>query len=187
MLKSILKPLLSLLSLCMIMSCGHVSLSRQLKSFCRETIVIPDELTEVCGHSVSQISDKDKEFCFVTYLDSTSCSRCQINHLSDFIDLYEVADSVGVLDYLIVFSPREEEYDDVVKELVISDFPYPVYVDYGGAFRKANGCIPDDRRFHSFLLDSDGHPVFVGNPVASRELWNLFEKTLDNLVSGNVL
>lgn len=166
-------------------SCGHASLSRQLKSFSKETIVIPDELTEVRGHNVARISDDRKEFAFITYFDSLSCSRCQINHLSDFNDFYEVADSVGVLDYLVIFSPRMEEYDELVKELVLNDFPYPVYVDYGGSFRKANACIPEDSRFHSFLLDRNGHPAFVGNPVASQKLWDLFEKALERLIHEN--
>lgn len=185
MTKSILKQVLYLLPAFLTASCGHASLAHQLKSFSKETIVIPEELTEVRGHNVSRISDTRKEFTFVTYFDSLSCSRCQIVHLSDFTDLYEVADSVGVLDFLVVFSPRDEEYDEVVKELVLNDFPYPVYVDYGGSFRKANACIPEDSRFHSFLLDRDGHPAFVGNPVASRKLWDLFEKALDRLIHEN--
>lgn len=185
MTKPISKLVLYLLLAFLATSCGHASLSRQLKSFSKETIVIPDELTEVRGHNVSRISDTRKEFTFVTYFDSLSCSRCQIAHLSDYTDLYEVADSVGVLDFLVVFSPRDEEYDEVVKELVLNDFPYPVYVDYGGYFRKANASIPEDSRFHSFLLDRDGHPAFVGNPVASQKLWDLFEKALDRLVHVN--
>lgn len=147
--------------------------------------MIPDELTEVCGRSVSRISDNDKVCRFVTYFDSTSCSICQINHLSDFADLYEIADSADMLDYLIIFSPREEEYADVVKELVERDFPYPVYVDSFGEFRRANAAIPDDKRFHSFLLDRSSHPVFVGNPIASPGLRKLFDKVLDNILEND--
>ena len=41
--------------------------------------------------------------------------------------------------------------------------------------------LPDDKRFHSFLLDRDGHPVFIGNPTANEQLWVLFKEVLANL------
>lgn len=64
---------------------------------------------------------------------------------------------------------------------MILDFPYPVYVDFNCSFRKLNTGIPEDVRFHSFLLDKNGHPVFVGNPNANETLNHLFEKVLSGL------
>ena len=81
----------------------------------------------------------------------------------------------------MIFSPKEEEYDALVKELMIADYPYPIYVDYNGVFRKLNPQIPEDRRFHCFLLDKNGYPVFVGNPVASERMMELFKTALDRL------
>ena len=36
-------------------------------------------------------------------------------------------------------------------------------------------------RFHSFLLDKEGHPVFVGNPLASDRMMELFKEALESL------
>ena len=33
----------------------------------------------------------------------------------------------------------------------------------------------------NFLIDRDGHPVCVGNPVASDTMWKLFNEALTNL------
>lgn len=112
------------------------------------------------------------------YHDSLSCNSCQINHLNDYLCIYEKADTMS-FDVLTIFSPRQEEYDEVMASLMKQDFPYPIYVDFDGSFRRANPCIPEDNRFHSFLLDKDGHPVFVGNPADNETMWNLFEKALE--------
>lgn len=187
MLRNIQRTLCLLLLLSLASSCGYSSLSRQLKSFRGQKVTIPDGLVEVFGHQVSQVGDKDSELLFVTYFDSTSCNKCHISHLDDYLDLFEIADSVGVLKCFVIFSPREDEYDEVVKDLVLKNFRFPVYVDIDYSFIKANKFVPEDIRFHAFLLDKNRHPVFVGNPTASNELWDLFENTLDNLVRNDGL
>lgn len=82
---------------------------------------------------------------------------------------------------MIIFSPRQDDYDSVVEELMIHDFPFPIYIDFNGEFRKQNYFIPSDRRFHSFLLDGSGHPVFIGNPIASDSMSSLFDRALEEL------
>ena len=73
------------------------------------------------------------------------------------------------------------EYDGAMVDLMRLNYPYALYVDIDGSFEKANPGLPDDKRFHSFLLDRDGHPVFIGNPAASEQLWMLFKEVLANL------
>lgn len=114
----------------------------------------------------------------ILYHDSLSCSMCKISHLSDLSCVYALADSLGTFEVMSIFSPREEEYDELMKNLIYRDFEYPVYIDFSGSFRRRNECIPEEDLFHSFLIDRNGHPVFVGNPGASDDLWNLFNKAL---------
>ncbi len=112
---------------------------------------------------------------------------CQISNLADITGLYELADSLDIFEVMTIFTPKKEEYDSVVKNLMVHDFEYPVYIDFTGSFRKINTGIPDDKRFHSFLIDSNGHPIFVGNPVASNELWSIFLNTLVSLNDNGIL
>ena len=37
------------------------------------------------------------------------------------------------------------------------------------AFMKSEIELPEDGRFHTFLMGGDGHPVFVGNPMLSAD------------------
>ena len=110
---------------------------------------------------------------------------CQIGHLQNYIGLFEMADTSGLFDVVFLFSPGEEEYDNVMQQLVMLDFPYPLYIDYGCSFGRENRAIPEDDRYHCFLLGKDGRPVFVGNPLMSHELMDVFRETLER--RGNSL
>ena len=78
------------------------------------------------------------------YSDSLEYSSCQINNLFDNISLYEKADTSG-FSVGAVFSSRQEEYNEVLKQLILLDFPYPVYIDFSGSFRRGNAeTIPPE-------------------------------------------
>jgi hypothetical protein len=53
------------------------------------------------------------------------------------------------------------------------------------AFPRANPHIPTDERLHTFLLDRDGKVVLVGDPANNSELWELYKKTITELVENN--
>lgn len=161
--------------------CTNYKVGKEMRRFVESEIVVSQDLECVADRNISTGNMPDSSSVLVMYYDSTECSGCRINHLMDLKPLYELSDSLGSFEVMTVFSPRQEEYDEVVRQLMVLDFPYPVYVDYAGEFRKANTCIPDDKRFHSFLVDRDGHPVFVGNPLASDGLWELFIKSIKSL------
>lgn len=94
--------------------------------------------------------------------------------------LYEMADTVG-FPVLTIFSPRADELEEVRLKLMKANYSFPVFVDVNGSFSENNGNIPFDRRFHSFLIDSCNHPVYVGNPMSSDRMFELFVRTIDML------
>lgn len=84
---------------------------------------------------------------------------------------------------IILFSlTTVEEVLDVPSHIKDLNFPFPVYIDEFGEFYRQNKDFPSDRRFHSFLVDADGHPVFIGNPLSSEKLWEVFENTLSKII-----
>ena len=159
--------------------CSNHKIRHELRAFQRSEVSLSFELERVLDRNIGIESPGSGAVSMVMYYDSTECSQCRINHLSDCLPLYELADSIGTFRIVTIFAPRQEEYDEVMASLMKQDFPYPIYVDFDGSFRKANRCIPEDKRFHSFLLDRDGHPVFVGNPVSSEKMHELFKRALE--------
>ncbi len=166
----------------MAVSCKEYKVAKMMRDFQKTPVVIPNGLYRVHDRNQTTYEHPGGKPLMVFYYDSLSCSSCQINHLSDLRDLYELSDSSGSFEVMTIFAPRMEEFDGVFEELMIRDFEYPLYLDLDGIFSKSNPNIPADTRFHSFLLDPEGKPIFVGNPCLSDELWNIFLKTL-NLIT----
>ncbi len=163
--------------------CSRQKIARQLKEFQKTEVVIPHELQKVESRIIGNYSPGGKTVTLVNYYDSTSCSSCRVAHLSDLIGIYELEQEYPEFQVLTIFSPQMENYDDLLAELFVSDFPYPVYVDIDAVFRKSNPQIPEDEKFHTFLIDRNMKPLFVGNPTAGKELGALFRRVLDKIHS----
>lgn len=170
-------PLLFLISSCNSTESG---LRKNIRKFRECSIVVPNDMLALKGRKeinadeyINKIQPK-----LIIYYDSLSCNSCQVSHLFKLTALYELADSTEAFDVMTIFSQKAEEYDELMKELMIRNFYYPLFIDVDGSFRKLNQDIPEDTRFHSFLINEDSHPVFIGNPVENYDLWNLFNKKL---------
>ena len=141
------------LMLILICSCsGRQKVSNELKSFQSARIEFPADMFSVRDRNVLEFQNPGRDNAFVVYHDSTECGMCAVSHIYDYLPLYEKAERSGDFSVMIIFSPRDSEYDEIMERLVMMDFPYPVYVDYSGSFAETNWCIPEDNRFHSFLL-----------------------------------
>ena len=164
-----------------VIGCTEYRISKQLSQFSREIVCIPKDLQKIDNQVLTETEDVGNIPVFVFYHDSLACSYCQISYLPALTCLYELSDSIGTFKVMSIFSPRKEEYDWLVKALMYSSFEYPVYIDYTNSFRKTNTCIPDDVRFHSFLLDEERHPIYVGDPIVSEDLFEIFMDVLESL------
>ena len=149
-----------------------------MTDFMGSVIVIPDDLECICNREIENICIEDlKPVRFVVYYDSLDCSSCRISHLAELYPLLDLADS-GDFSVVTIFSPRQEELEDVRVKLMIADYDFPVYVDVNGTFSRRNKCIPSDVRFHEFLINGQGVPLFVGNPTSNEKLSDLFSVVL---------
>ena len=160
-------------------SCGNQDFRQQMREFMSKEIVMPVELTEIKdGHMCSAKMTTDEPMLIVFY-GKDECSSCAINHLSDDLSGFADIEQSGKCKVVILFSPSEDDVLDVQEQIRELKFPFPIYVDLYGDFYRINKGFPPDRRFHSFLLGKDAYPVFVGNPLHSKKLSEIFVKALD--------
>lgn len=168
-------------AVCSCASSETAQLRENLNAFMSETVTVPAGIQGVDTSGIFFYKDTAKQPKLIFYYDSASCSDCEIAHLTNIEWLYRRSAEDRTFDVLTIFSPEPEDYEVVMRLLDIHRFPYPVYIDFDGRFRKANDFIPEDVRFHSFLTDSAGRIVFVGNPSMSEGLRAAFEKALENI------
>lgn len=161
--------------------CGERKETRRtLYSFMEKEIVFPEKAFLVKNGSVS-VADIEKERpVLVSFYGYSDCYECEIAHLNSKYSLFALADSLKSFHLLIIFAPEVNEIKHTLNDLEYEQFPFPVFVTLDDGWIRDCG-IPKDRRFHTFLLDSVNHPVFVGDPTASPELMKLFKRRLINL------
>lgn len=160
-----------------LVSCGErATLKRTMSEFMATEIVLPDDLECIYNRNMSGIQkDTLKTYKLIVYYDTLDCSSCRISHLIDLYPIYDMADTSN-FSVLPIFSPKAEDVKEVILQLTIADCRIPIYIDTTGKFCRLNQNIPSDPRFHSFLMDVNNKPIFVGNPLSSSKLLELFKE-----------
>ena len=146
-------------------------LKNQLTAFEKETIALPQRVLKVeNGKSgISTIQPEGKTL--VIFFAPKECTSCALSHLKQSESVLEMFDSSPAASVVVLFVPDDEDFEETVQLVSKESFSIPVYVDFERCF--LDNKIPEDIRFHSFLLDEDGHPVVVGNPISSERIRDL--------------
>ncbi len=179
---SMLKPLRIIL---LLLSCGVASvncangeLRKKVVDFMQRKVLLPSELVEVKNGYIYPAEIALDSSTLILFYGKDECTSCAINHLmSDLFELNRL-EQTGKCKVLILFSPSEDDMLDVQEQIRILKLSFPIYIDLYGDFYRINQNFPADRRFHTFLLGKDAHPVFVGNPLHGEKMSKAFERVL---------
>lgn len=167
----------------MLEACGEKnSVKTTIRKMRESELTIPNDLQRIVGRSISTIEEERKKATLVIYYDSLECSSCRVDKLYQLDTIFGLEKTYLDYEVLVVFSPSPCEVEDVKVMLFKRNYKYPVYLDYSGKFRELNDFIPIDNRFHTFLVGQDLRPLFIGDPYVSKNMWDLFILSLDNLV-----
>lgn len=158
--------------------CKELKTRVAFSEFIENTVYFPPELLQIHAGKTDTVSILIERSTLIVYHDRLDCSSCEISHIYNWYGLYKESDK-GQFDIIKIFSPSEDELPAVLQQLEILNFPYPVYIDFDNNFHSYNKKFPDDRRFHCFLINTEGKPIFVGNPLASNKLNELFEAAIN--------
>lgn len=151
-------------------------LFKMLKDFEETRITIPQDMIMIQNGELRPYDIHGETPIFIIYVSPAECSSCRISHLDKYEDLFSMADSLGFL-IMIILSPNEDQREYIQDLLIQARFHYPVYIDSYSEFANQN-IIPEDNRFHSFLINSDNNPIFVGDPTANDRMHVLFSAIL---------
>lgn len=162
--------------------CSEHRVRKELESFLSQEVKFPSTLIGCPGESTGSVTLLSDSFPkLIIYVDSTQCSSCRVGHLSDYLPLYEKSVQGRQYTLAVIISPPVADYGYIMHLLETYKYPFPVFIDKNHSFRKENSFIPDDTRFHAFLLDRLHRPVMVGDPARSEKIRRLFEQVLTEL------
>ena len=177
--------LLVLLSLSFSCKRDNSLLSSQLRAFMSTEIHYSGDALCVVKNHVKDTTLRLAN-CMVIYIDSTQCHKCRIDNLGDYNSLQSYCREKGV-NVVILFSPSGDNVSDLLEELLEAKYIYPVFVDQYGVFAEMNPHIPPSLNFHAFLLNEEGFPIFVGDPIYSKsdKTLDLFKRVVDKRLTAN--
>ena len=153
-------------------SCASYENAKLIRGMLGKTVSMPKETVVMNKVEVQPLK-------VVSYISSASCTECYMNTLPLWGELKSGLDSLGV-SLLFVVSVPEGECEKVFAD-IRTFCPYCAYVDFSDSFGDLNPFVPEDARFHTFLLDGDNVIRLVGDPRGNEKLWKLYIGEIERL------
>jgi len=123
----------------------------------------------------------------VVYHDSVMCGSCEAGRMHEWNNIVAYADSLAPwFSIIYLFTPKRADLGRIRIALRADRFNYPIFVDQNATFVKQNPNLPKNRQLHSFLLDKNNRVVLVGNPLHNPTLWQLYKKTIQQMINNDV-
>lgn len=169
-----------LISLCACQDTKKERIASLFKEWEQKEIVFPDSLVfTIQGRDTVDYPISGNKYKIVTYVDSAGCTSCKLR-LPQWKGLMQSVDSLNrdSVQFLFFFFPKSGT--EIYQVLLANRFKFPVCIDNSDAFNKLNH-LPEDARFHTFLLNTDNRVLVVGNPVYSEQIKKMY---LD-VINGN--
>ena len=169
-----------LLTILVVVSCKESLIKSEYQQLKASKIVLHENFL-VLNQNKVDINSKANNYKLIHFVPSFECSECAIANISQFNRLDSISKATGAFSLMVVFSPRADMAEHIIKLLNENSLSYnfPVYIDINNQFQKLNPSIPTSTILHTFLINNDGTPVFIGNPLANKKLFNLFTKKLN--------
>ena len=165
-----------LLFLLIIVSCKKSPIEGDIEEFTNSHIELM--LDSMMGADENTILDMHKPYLYVSYIDSTSCTSCQLAHFSDWNVLEHSVDT-SKLDHIFIVAPKRDERHRIIEKLTTDNiFKDKTYIDTSGVFERNNKCLPNNKLLHTFLLDKEHNVILIGSPVNNKKVKELLSKIL---------
>lgn len=182
-----MKRIYFVLATIIVLSCKNTQIAHELKSFLGSKITVPQELyiIQEAEDAASQHTLEQALVKMIIWYDTKDCASCMIKNIGVWNDIVKYCnDSIIGFEPIIIFSPNRQNLNEFELQLSITEYNYPIMVDYGNIFPEVNPQIPQNNLYHVFLLDKNNSVVLVGNPLHNYKLWSLYKQTINQLIAN---
>lgn len=182
--KSKMKFALIPISIILLLSCTEHHRKKQIEQLFSTEIILPD--TSSLFNKALDSINLDIPAKMLVYFDAETCASCALSRIWEWDEVSHITQaSNGKYQTLFIFTPKQKDLSTVKRVFQgIHMENKLVYIDDRQDFITNNPTIPEDAMFHTFLLDRKNKIVLVGNPVHNEKLWELYKKTIDQLIKN---
>lgn len=164
------------------LSCSK-SLNHDVERFMNTKVNIPYNALEcrICSDYTDTIQD-GHEFILVTFLDmdSVGCSTCKLSAIEEMeykIHSDTIVSQRVFITYIVKTS--QEKMEDSYHKICNARLRGKVYFDTCDTLRKCNPEFPESSLLHTFMTDTLGKVVMVGNPYLNKDMVKVFRKVIN--------
>lgn len=139
-------------------------------------ITFPESLTYHIGETHIDFNPSEADYKIIVYIDSAGCTTCKMRMTlwNEIMAEFKALTSLDIQLVMILNTHPTEEYFEVIKD---REFNQPVCFDPENSFA-ANNSLPDNSKYHSFLLNSNDSIIAIGNPAENPKIRELYKKIL---------
>jgi hypothetical protein len=124
------------------------------------------------------IEDKNEyEYLIVVCTHPSDCEVCEWKLDEWFLKRKEILMYNENVDFKFVIQSRN--YDEAGHYIIHAMPDIPVIYDSTGVFIKQNN-LPEEQRYHTFLLDKNKKILLVGSPIGNDKLWDMYKEIIKN-------
>ena len=143
------------------------------------TVVVPtSQMKRIKCTKYSGLDDNKSEMFVVNYIDSLGCISCKLTKKRAEEDMFLEKMQADGLNMVYIVDARFYDKDKVEDMMFDYRFEGIVYLDTCNAFLEANPHIPDNKLFHTFVINKEGKVLMVGNPFQNEKMEELFKKVM---------
>ena len=147
---------------CIISSCVSKK-EQELQELRKVTVNLPTAQLMNIHPANGLCKEKNSDLKFIVYVDTEKCSNCEIDKLGEWNSIYRKTNEITNVDFFFIISANPENKERIIDKYYTNKFLHDVYIDSIGCFKRNNPFIKNEL-FHTFLIDSNNHLLYVGNP-----------------------
>jgi hypothetical protein len=161
------------------------SIKNNLLSMQKDSIILPlDKM--ICMHSENAESTTLKrgtiknKYQYIVYVDSTQCTPCAIDGMYAWNVLMDsLRTRKSQVDFVFIVAPRKEQMEKTILSIKSSGLISDVYVDTSYVFNLSNPRLPQEEKFHYFMISKENKIVMVGDILYNPSMRKLFNKIIN--------
>ena len=166
-------------------SCDSLRTIKLTYRFLHSKLALPTKMIKVENGQDYECEYSADIPVYVIYYSPEECSECALNHMIANKPYFDFSRRQGNFETIVVVAPKREIYSEVISLAKQLAFPNPIYIDFDHYLEKQS-VIPQDDRFHSFLLDTEGDVCYIGRPLSSQSSQRQFIKCLSEIKAKEI-
>lgn len=157
------------------LSCNRESIDEKLSRMKSSTINLNLENMQCWSADTLVVSRpwESKPLKLCVFVSDEFCTSCYLKKMFQWEDFLELEKEYDFYIYFI-FEPQEGCEDNFQIFFYQAELDHPFYLDKNKEFLSVNASIPDERMFHTFLLDENNKVILVGDVLHNEEVERQF-------------